>query len=45
VKYDSESKDSFSLHLPIHRLHHLQELFLGERLFLYKQPDERFLQH
>jgi hypothetical protein len=43
VIYDSESKDSFSFHLPIYHPHHLQKFFLGEDSLLHKQPSEGFL--
>jgi hypothetical protein len=33
----------FFLHLPVHYLHHLQELLLGEYPFLHEQMGEGFL--
>jgi hypothetical protein len=45
VKYDSESKDSFSIHLSIHRLRrlHLQEFLLGEDSLLDEQSGQGLL--
>jgi hypothetical protein len=45
VIYDSESKDSFSLHLPIHHPHHLPKLLLGENPLLDKQSDKSLLRY
>jgi hypothetical protein len=43
VIYDSESKDSFSIRLPIHRLHHFQKFLFGKYPFLDKQSGKGFL--
>jgi hypothetical protein len=43
MKYDSESKDSFSIHLPIHHLYHLHKFLFGEYPFLHQQSSKGFL--
>jgi hypothetical protein len=43
VIYDSESKDSFSIRLPIHRLHHRQKPLLREYPFLHELTCQSFL--